>query len=248
MKKKIVEEVDVTVKIVESKRCFKLRVENDTRLKTIANKLCCLMHLDPFTTEWAFYKASEDDYEIPIAFTIRQISEHARNVPTLLAKIMTTTLKQNYFVVSSVGWKVDSHWRKRIELGQNIVRDASVQTDNLLGDTQQMLEKTNEPSWYKGSPRVSANTATLIGGSEKQVSDIKKPKVVYTMYGIQKPESKVQAKKVKGEFIEINEIWKNLKTIEESMVMRGLNVVGYCPNHRCVNYMRWISVSLGFGR
>ena len=30
--------------------------------------------------------------------------------------------------------------------------------------------------------------------------------------------------------------------------MRGMNVVGYCENNKCVNFERWICVSLGYGR
>lgn len=48
MKRKVIREVEVIVKIVESKKCFKLRVEDDIRLKTIANRLCSLMNIDPF--------------------------------------------------------------------------------------------------------------------------------------------------------------------------------------------------------
>ena len=59
MKRKLVREVDVTVKIVESKKCFKLKVDDDVRIKSIANRLCKLMDIDPVSTEWAFFAESD---------------------------------------------------------------------------------------------------------------------------------------------------------------------------------------------
>lgn len=243
MKKKVVREVEVVVKVVESKRLFKLSVEDDVRLKTIANKLCRLMDLDPFCTEWAFYANSVDPYEIPISFTIRQI-QNGRRVPTLLAKIMSTALKQDYFVDTKIGWKTDTNWRRRIESGQTILQETGIQTDPV---DQVNEEMSKEPNWHPGSTRTSANTDALgktgLISTQKQV----KPRVIYTMYGIQKPVEKAAAY-YQVEAPDVSEIWQNLKKIEESQVLRGLNVVGYCPNKKCINYCRWISVSLGFGR
>lgn len=245
MKKKVVREVEVVVKVVESKRLFKLSLEDDTRLKTIANKLCRLMELDPFCTEWAFFSASDDHYEIPISFTIRQI-QNGHQVPSLLAKIMTTTLKQDYFVTTTVGVKTDTHWRKRIEQGQTTFNEASVQTDPIVDLNH---DGTNEPRWHAGSGRSSVNAGTSMQTTGRVSTALpKKPRVIYTMYGIKKPEQKVTVKYQHQEVPEIEEIWENLKKIEVSKVLRGLNVVGYCPNTRCINYCRWINISLGFGR
>ena len=49
----------MTVKIVESKKCFKLKVDDDIRIKSIANRLCKLMDIDPVSTEWAFFAESD---------------------------------------------------------------------------------------------------------------------------------------------------------------------------------------------
>lgn len=245
MKKKVVREVEILVKVVESKRLFKLSVEDDTRLKTIANKLCRLMELDPFCTEWAFFSANDDHYEIPISFTIRQI-QNGHQLPSLLAKIMTTALKQDYFVTTTVGVKTDTHWRRRIEHGQTTFNEASVQTDP-IDDLN--IQNAKEPQWHPGSSRTSANTDALIHNTGRVSSAMpKQPRVIYTMYGIKKLEPRVNVKFEDIEVPDIQEIWTYLKKIEVSKVLRGLNVVGYCPNNRCINYCRWINISLGFGR
>lgn len=243
MKKKILREVDVIVKVVESKKCFKLRVEDDIRLKTIANKLCTLMNIDPFCTEWAFFTANDDHYEVPISYTLKQVI-FSGNHRILLAKIMSTTMKVDYFVETSIGCRFDSRWRRRIEKGSNLKKEIGVQTDE--GDVFESTARSQEPQWYSNGFRQSIGGRSD-GFTQSTIEKPKKPRVIYTMYGIEDP-LKLPPKKTIVKSKPLYDIWDNLQMIEESRIMRGLNVVGYCPNEKCINYQRWINVSLGFGR
>lgn len=243
MKRKVIREVEVIIKIVESKKCFKLRVEDDIRLKTIANRLCCLMNIDPFCTEWAFYTANDNHYEIPIAFTLKQV-DFAGGPRTLLAKIMSTTTKLDYFVETTIEARLDSRWRRRIERASSFKKDASIQTED-----NHFFERTTgqgEPYWYESKRGESENIKDVL----KLASSIDKPKkqkVIYTMYGIEDPNKLPPRPKIVKEK-RTYDIWDNLQAIEESRILRGMNVVGYCTNEKCINFERWILVSLGFGR
>ena len=42
-------------------------------------------------------------------------------------------------------------------------------------------------------------------------------------------------------------VWSKIERIKKERVMRGIGVVGYCPNIKCLNYERIKMVSLGFG-
>lgn len=243
MKKKVVQEVDVVVKVVESKKCFKLRVVDDTRLKTVANKLCLLMDLDPFSTEWMFFTDNDMQYEVPISFTLRQV-EYGRGGRVFLAKIMSTTVKKDYFVETKIEAKLESHWRRRIEQGSELKKEAGVQTDEhpLL----RMTSDSSEPIWYESDPRrhtIRRSELGLAAPADKP----KKHRLIYTMYGIEDPNKMPPRSVVKKENL-IDGLWENLAAIEQSRIMRGLNVVGYCTNEKCINFHRWITVGLGYGR
>lgn len=243
MKRKVIREVEVIVKIVESKKCFKLRVEDDIRLKTIANRLCSLMNIDPFCTEWAFYTANDNHYEIPIAFTLKQV-DFAGGSRTLLAKIMSTTTKLDYFVETTIETRLDSRWRRRIEKASSFKKDASIQTEE--NHQFEGTARDGEPCWYESKRGESENINELLKLTTS-IDKPKKPKVIYTMYGIEDPLKLPQKPKVVKEKL-IYDIWDNLQAIEQSRILRGMNVVGYCTNEKCINFERWILVSLGFGR
>ncbi len=215
MKRKVVREVEVIVKIVESKKCFKLKVDDDIRIKTVANKLCTLMGLDPISTEWAFFMDADAYYEIPISYTLKQVAfKGERRV--LLAKIMTTMVRQNYFLEQDIKIRMGSSW---VGKSRPFTKSVEIQTD---ADPSENPEKI------------------------KQIIKNAKPRVIYTIDGILKP---FKPAPVPPRIpLDVDEIWTNLKTIQFSRIMRGLNVVGYCGNFKCINYMRWICVSMGFGR
>ena len=198
--------MDVTIKIVESKKFFKLTLENDVRIKTIANKLCHLMHLDPYATEWAFYVDGESYYEIPIIFTLNQVEFKGGRF--LLAKIMTTTMRNQYFETIEMRLLPVSEWYSKCK----------VQTENMQTQTEK-VEGLDVP--------------------------LKKKQVIYTIDGTFR-QKKTFFKH--SEPRDIGDIWERLSLIEENRIMRGLNLVAYCRNERCINYHRWISVSIGFGR
>jgi hypothetical protein len=242
MKRKVVREVDVIVKIVESKKCFKMRVEDDVRLKTIANNLCKLMNIDPYCTEWAFYTANDNHYEVPIAFTLKQV-DFTGGSRVLLAKIMSTTAKLDYFVETTIESRLDSRWRRRIEKGTNFKKDVSIQTEEIASFGNNGY---GEPSWYD-SGRIGSGSINQILKMSSSVDKPKKPRVIYTMYGIEDPMKLPPRPKIIHEK-PTYDIWDNLNAIEQSRIMRGMNVVGYCTNEKCINFERWILISLGFGR
>ena len=211
MKRKIVYEVDVTIKVVESKRSFKLRVDNDIRVKTMANKLSQLMGLDPFATEWAFYVDGDDHYEVPITYTVNQI-DFKGGRRCLLGKIMTTPMERDYLLEHDYRLSLSYGWTGRNKI---TTKSVEVQTDNIQG------------------------TKVITKGSEIKTNP------VFTYEGIVRP-GRIRQPAFKP--IDPGHIWDNLKMIEDSKVLRGMNVVGYCKNARCVNYHRWICISLGYGR
>ena|SRR3990167_7796366 len=89
--------VEVTVRIVESNKQFKIKATPQTRLQTIANNLADLLDLDPLCTQWAFFPDSASIYEFPVSYTVHQIKPNAYNL-SLLAKVMTTTMVKDYFL------------------------------------------------------------------------------------------------------------------------------------------------------
>ena len=70
---------------------------------------------------------------------------------------------------------------------------------------------------------------------------------IYTIDGIPRPPNRSFAK---PKFVPQTtvDIWAKLESFKEQHIMRGMNAVGYCSNPQCVNYHRWICISLGYGR
>ena len=209
MKKKIIEQVDVVIKIVDSKKFFKLRVENDIRLKRIANILCHLMHLDPIATEWRFTTDDENLYEIPIAFTLNQVEfKPGAKIRVLLAKMMTTTLRNNYYEYIDIRLRPVNEWYSK---SKPVTRSVDTQTDHLDG-----LDKP-----------------------------IQKKEVLYKIDGTFREKRTFFEQKIPRD---IGDIWQHLALIDENRIMRGLNLVGYCKNEKCINYHRWVCIGVGYGR
>lgn len=222
MKRKIIREVEVFVKIVESKKSFKLRVDNDIRLKTIANKLCDLMSLDPYATEWAFFADhARNSHEIPISYTINQIDFRGQT-RCLLAKIMTTTMKSNYYEKPDIQLMPRNTWYGKAARDK---KDAEAQTDPV------------DPAILGRRPQT--------GQQRAKTAQATKPKVFYNMEGTFRKKFERPPEKAPRD---AHKIWENLQKIEENKIFRGMNVVCYCTNPKCINYHRWITVSLGFGR
>lgn len=209
MKKKTVEQVDVMIKIVESKKFFKLKVENDTRLKSIANKLCHLMHLDPIATEWRFTVDNENPYEVPITFTLNQIEFKPRNsIRVLLGKMMTTTLRNNHYEFIDIRLRPVNEWYSK---SKPLTRTVDTQTEHVDGLDKPLLKK---------------QVLFKIDGTFREKR---------TYFEHKEPK-------------DIGDIWQHLALIDENRIMRGLNMVGYCRNEKCINYHRWVCIGVGYGK
>lgn len=88
MKKKIVKDINLRVDIVNSKRIFRANVDSNTRLKNVANQISKRFDFDPITTEYKFHFPDDDQIEIPLVYTMRQIEEYGGKFH-LMAKIMS---------------------------------------------------------------------------------------------------------------------------------------------------------------
>jgi hypothetical protein len=200
MLRKCTKEVEVSISIADSKRKFRLLVDIDIRLKSIANKLCSLMGLDPYRTEWAFFYEGDEIHEIPITYTLNQCSFHGDR-HFLIGKIMTTTMKENYFEEVDYGVRFFSHVYGKSKIHSKSI---GVQTDQ---------NKAKQPR--------------------------------FTVDGIVREQRAKENPLPKRDY---ENIWENLMRLEQNRILRGMNVIAYCKNERCVNFQRWICVSLGLGR
>lgn len=67
MKKKVVVERDLQIRLKKSKKMFKFQVNNDIRLKELANEMCRMLGLNPYSTTWSFHVPIPEEYEVPIS-------------------------------------------------------------------------------------------------------------------------------------------------------------------------------------
>jgi hypothetical protein len=235
MKRRLPREAEVVVKVVESKKCFKLRVLDDARLKTVANQLSRLLGLNPQSSEWAFYAAGDQRYELPIATTVNQVALAGEPL-VLLAKLMTATQLET-FVRTTADLRLDTRWRRRIESCDPRRRDFGSQT----GEQSQ----EGEAHWFDSQFGHWRHATPVWQGDA--IAKPRPAKVRYTLAGIEDP-LRVPAKPKTGRARSTADIWAALNTVETSGVLRGLNAVGYCANEQCANFERWLLVGLGFGR
>ena len=89
MKKKHVHDFSVRFRLIDSKSSIRVKLDSDWRLKAVANLLCENLHLDHISTEWRFNLPKQDEVEIPIQYTMRQIDEAFGRQSIIDAKIMS---------------------------------------------------------------------------------------------------------------------------------------------------------------
>lgn len=94
--------------------------------------------------------------------------------------------------------------------------------------------------------------ANIAAGARRTGPVLESPRLntvqpVYTIDGIKRP---AKRSFVKAEFKPETkvDIWKRIESFQANHIMRGMNAVGYCANSQCVNFHRWVCISLGYGR
>jgi len=216
MKKKIVSARQLHIYLTESKKVFKFAVNNDTRLKELANKMASSMNLSPFSTEWTFYDAYQD-LMIPLMYTLRQIE------------------MQHNIVVSNLVASVRS-----IDILDNQPEDIITKLRPFNHFTQTMYKPTEMSIQVNSKEEMKKQDFDR----KKQlfsVNGYQRPTLVPNPCNVRPPKTINQLKKHAQQ-----NIWEKVKDIKEAKILRGFNIVGYCSNERCPNHERLKLVSLGF--